>query len=264
MYIRSIAIDKKIGSRGGTYTVCTQFTHASLGTYSPTVCASPLFFQLLLKKVATEPQHYFSAQNECASVLNGTHLFPLQVLRQRCYPPACRITTLYYTPAGRERVGLQLLKPPSTWCNLILWPVGVAVAVVKDTPGNNVPALPRTQTHKHTYCTMWLTHIVCRARPHSFSLPSLPHICNPAHRTRLHLLCHLVPILFFFQHLLSHLPFFCVDPAIFAGLTKYVTQEKLAALHVAGPVRENAAGVLQPDVSVAAELRHLHCCFTKG
>lgn len=106
MYIRSIAIDKKIGSRGGTYTVCTQFTHASLGTYSPTVCASPLFFQLLLKKVATEPQHYFSAQNECASVLNGTHLFPLQVLRQRCYPPACRITTLYYTPAGRERVGL--------------------------------------------------------------------------------------------------------------------------------------------------------------
>lgn len=61
---------------------CAHSTRACLYIY--TACALLPVFHLLLTKAATESHHYFSGRNECAWVLNGTHLFPLRVLRRRC------------------------------------------------------------------------------------------------------------------------------------------------------------------------------------
>lgn len=68
------------------------------------------FSKPLLKKALTESHHYPSGQNECAWVLNGTHLFPLRVLRRRRYPLASCITALYYTANWRTAHRVIALK----------------------------------------------------------------------------------------------------------------------------------------------------------
>lgn len=125
---------------------CTLFTHVCEYILYVHPCC---FSKPLLKKAATESHHYSSGQNECAWVLNGTHLFPLRVLRQRRYPLAGRIPALYYTPNWKRASGVRALKA----CLYLVQPDSMA-CWSGCSHGLRHPREPRAYIYTHTHtCT---------------------------------------------------------------------------------------------------------------
>lgn len=127
------------------------------------------FSKPLLKKALTESHHYPSGQNECACVLNGTHLFPLRVLRQRRYPLASCITALYYTANWRRTYRVIALKA----CWYLVEPDSVACwSVLK--PWSKAPR-GRTHLHLHTHRNTNKSWVILCVGPHFPLFPPSGH-----------------------------------------------------------------------------------------
>lgn len=135
-------------------------------------------------------------------------------------------------------------------CYLIRWPVGMVVAMVKDTPGNNTHTSPGTQiAHRLQDLILFLYTISTPATP----TPSHPfHFCNAAHFL---FFLNLFSALFFCIYFVSRSASPCAfltfiillilchnSPCHHASPRKYLTQVKLATRHLTEAWRWEGSG----------------------